>query len=85
MAGYFTWNEEVAGSNPVCYTNWAVMYQGLAKGICSVFGRVRFPYGPHNWFVGVTAKIKDCLSVAMCSLPVGRQGCSYEPQMQHMH
>ncbi len=28
LAGYFTWNEEAAGSNPVSYTRWAVMFQG---------------------------------------------------------
>lgn len=42
----------------------------LAKNICNVVGRVRFPYGPHKRFVGVTANITDCLSVATGSTPV---------------
>ena len=40
----------------------------LAKNICNVVGRVRFPYGPHKRFVGVTANISDCLSDAMSSI-----------------
>lgn len=45
LAGYFTWNEEAAGSNPVSYTELVL-----------------------KRFVGVTANITDCRSVAMSSI-----------------
>lgn len=49
LAGYFTWNEEAAGSNPVSYTiNMGGHVPRLAKNICNVFGRVRFPYCPQK-------------------------------------
>ena len=69
MVGSFTWNEEAAGSNPVSYTIWAVMFQGWRKTL-AMFLEEFNSLTVHNRFVGVTANITDCRSVAMGSIPV---------------
>lgn len=69
MVGSFTWNEEVAGSSPVSYTSWLVRL--MVED--STFSTREYGFESHagyKGFVGVTANITDCRSVAMGSIPI---------------